>query len=129
MKLVLEMNGQFPEDSPELKKLAERGIMLTPAIKPDRWLFRVKLSEKNAIVGFPKFTTIGIGFQHEEDWNTNLPFSCPSDEIWKHIRHNKADAKIRKPNGLKAIQMIREAAAVYLKRDLAAEEARMRASA
>ena len=85
--------------------------LVTPNINEDYWLFRVKVSEKQAVVGFPKFSTIGIGFQHEEDWNTNLPYTSDAAEIYNHIKHNKIDAK--KADCIKAIKMIQEAAKTY----------------
>jgi hypothetical protein len=59
-------------------------------------------------VCFPKFATIGIGFQHEEDWNTNLPYTTPADEIFKHISHNKGDDAIKDSDCLLAIVAIQE---------------------
>jgi len=83
---------------------------MTPPIAEDYWRFRVRLSDKQAIVGFPKFTTIGIGFAVEEDWNTNLPYSSPTDEIYEHIKHNKGDRTISKARVLAAIRLVQEAA-------------------
>jgi hypothetical protein len=81
-------------------------ILITPAITPDFWLYRVALTSKNAIVAFPKFGTIGIGFQNEEDWNTNLPYTCAAEEICDHIKHNAADRKITRPMIIEAIKAI-----------------------
>jgi len=84
-------------------------LMLTPAIDEDYWAYRVKLSETQAIVAFPKFSTIGVGFAREEDWNTNLPWTCDANEIYGHIKHNKGDDAIRDEDCLEAIRMIQEA--------------------
>jgi hypothetical protein len=92
-------------------------VMITPPLDEDYWLFRVKVSDKQAIVGFPKFFTIGIGFQHEDfDWNTNLPYQANAEEILAHIwknarrkRQRKADTPLRSVC-LKAIQLIQDAA-------------------
>lgn len=46
-------------------------VSLAPMVDEDYWIFRVPLSENQAVVGFQKFGTVGIGFQHEIDWNTN----------------------------------------------------------
>jgi hypothetical protein len=71
----------------------------------------VVLSKGQAIVGFPKFYTIGIGFAVEDaDWNTNLPFTCSTDEIFEHIKHNKGDEAIADEDVVRAIAMVQDAA-------------------
>lgn len=85
------------------------GIMITPPIDEDFWMMRVTLSENQAIVCFPKFSTIGIGFQHEADWNTNLPYTCDAQKIFDHISHNKGDQSIKDGDCVKAIEMIQAA--------------------
>ena len=116
MKLALEMNEMFAPTTQDLG-VSIPGVTMTPSIgKKDYWLLRVKLTEKQAIIGFPKFGLIGIGFQKEEDWNTNLPYSCDAEKIYKHIRCNKGDPSIRKPKCLKAIEMIREAATIIMEK-------------
>lgn len=86
-------------------------IMMTPSIGADYWSYRVQLSEQQAILGFPKFHTIGIGFAVEdEDWNTNLPYTCGTREIYDHIAHNKGDDSISVEDCLAAIQLIQDAA-------------------
>lgn len=87
------------------------GIMMTPAIDEDFWSYRVLLSETQAIVGFPKYTTIGIGFAVEEDWNTNLPYRCSAEKIFDHVRHNKGDEAIPDEVVMRAIEMVRQGAA------------------
>lgn len=104
-KLTLQVKGQ-PD-----KTVVVGNMVMTPAIDEDYWLYRVELSDKQAIVGFPKFSTIGIGFQVEDDWNTNLPYTSSAEDIYEHIKHNKADKRIRKPDCITAIRMIQEAAA------------------
>lgn len=93
----------------DYQPLAGMGVLVTPAIDEDYWLFRVAVSDKQAIIGFSKFGTLGIGFQHEEDWNTNLPYNCGVSQIYDHIKHNKGDSKISKSRCIKAIQMIIDA--------------------
>jgi hypothetical protein len=83
--------------------------MITPPIDEEYWAYRVKLGDAQAIVGFPKFMTIGIGFANEEDWNTNLPWSCDAEEIYDHIAHNKGDESISREDCVAAIQMIQGA--------------------
>lgn len=107
-KLQLEVrDGALPAD--QLGHIGE-GVMMTPAIGEDFWIFRVKVSDTQAILGFPKFGTIGIGFAEEEDWNTNLPYRCSTDEIWQHIDHNKGDDAIDDATCVAAIEMVQAAA-------------------
>ena len=84
-------------------------VMITPALDEDFWLFRAPLTDKNAIVCLPKFGTIGIGFQHEEDWNTNLPWTCDTKEIFDHIEHNRGDETITEDMCIEAIDEIKGA--------------------
>jgi hypothetical protein len=103
MELKLEIKGQE-------NKTAQVGpAMLTPPIDEDYWTYRVKVSETQAIVGFPKFATIGIGFAVEEDWNTNLPYTCDAVQIYDHIAHNKGDDAISREDCIAAIRMIQDA--------------------
>lgn len=89
------------------------GLMLTPRLGGDYWAYRVLLSPSQAIVGFPKFNTIGIGFALEdEDWNTNLPYRCDAEEIFQHIKHNKGDEAIADDDVREAIRLVKEAATV-----------------
>jgi hypothetical protein len=86
-------------------------LLMTPKLGADFWHWRVAITDKNAIVGFPKFGVVGCGFQHEaEDWNTNLPVSCASETIWEHIKKNAGDRRITKALAIRAIDMIRTAA-------------------
>ena len=107
MKLELQINSRAVNDN--TRSLEGTGVMITPAIDKNFWLYRVPVSDKQAIVGFPKFGVIGVGFQHEEDWNTNLPTSTDAVEIYDHIKHNKGDAKIPRARCIEAIQMIQRA--------------------
>lgn len=106
MKLRLEINSK-PINDPT-RKLVPAGVLICPPVSESFWLLRVKLSEKQAIVGFPKFGVIGVGFQHENDWNTNLPSGCKAEEIYDHIKHNKGDRKITKTICLEAIRLIQD---------------------
>ena len=107
MKLVLQINERAINDP--TRKLLEKGIGLTPPINEDFWLMRVPVSKDQAVVAFPKFTVIGIGFQKEaEDWNTNLPSNCDAEEIYKHIKVNKGKAPKRQ-DCIEAIQMLKDA--------------------
>ena len=108
------MNSAFKKDI-STSALESRGIMFTPPVGEDYWLFRVKLSSKQSVIGFPKFGTIGVGFSLEEDWNTNLPYSSDTNEIYNHIKHNKGDKSIHHTKVKKAIALIRDAATLYMK--------------
>lgn len=84
-------------------------IRITPPIGPDYWSYRVKLTEDQALLGFPKFGTIGVGFAREEDWNTNLPFWVPADTLWEHIKHNAGDRTITMDQVAEALGLIFDA--------------------
>src|SRR5262245_46493288 len=91
-ELVLERRDQADE-TPSVR-VGNSTLLLTPPINEDYWEYRVRVSDTQSIVGFPKFGTIGVGFAVEEDWNTNLPYSCGVDELWDHISYNKGDDSI-----------------------------------
>lgn len=85
-------------------------FLLTPSLGGNYWSYRVVLTATQAILGFPKFDTIGIGFAREdEDWNTNLPYTCDAQTIYDHIEHNKGDDSISAEDCVAAIEMIRTA--------------------
>jgi len=107
--IVETSNKQFVEQEMRLAG-TNTLVVCTPPINEDYWLFRVKVSDKQAVVGFPKFaTTIGIGFAVEkDDWNTNLPYSCSAEELYNHIKANKGDPKISKAICLQAIKLIQQ---------------------
>jgi len=106
-----QINSRFMESNTTIK-LNNQIIMFTPPLDEDYWLFRVQLTDKQAVVGFPKFRTIGIGFQVEDDWNTNLPYTCESEKIYDHIKHNKADDSISDEACIEAIKAIQKQAAI-----------------
>lgn len=108
MKLQLQINTRAINDSS--RSLEGAGIMITPPIDENFWLFRVPLSEDQAIVGFPKFNVIGIGFQKEEDWNTNLPSGTSAITIYEHIKCNKGPG-IKRGACIEAIAMMEQAEA------------------
>lgn len=108
MELKLETRSQRNE-TPVLGEPGGPSLMSTPPLGEDYWAYRVMLGERQAIIGFPKFTTIGIGFAAEDDWNTNLPFTCAAEDIYEHIRANKGDNGITRGDCLTAIRMIQEA--------------------
>lgn len=102
--LTLEIRDQ-PNES-----IHAGGGLFTPAVDEDYWAYRVRLSDKQAIVGFPKILTIGIGFAVETDWNTNLPYTCGTERIYEHIECNKGDDTISREDCLAAIRMIQDQA-------------------
>lgn len=109
-ELKLEIRDQ--EDRTSTFSLAGGGnatMSVTPSIDEDYWQYRVRLSDTQSIVGFPKFFTVGIGFAVEEDWNTNLPYTSDAEEIYAHIEHNKGDDSISREDCVVAIRMIQEA--------------------
>ncbi|OLD63933.1 MAG: hypothetical protein AUF65_00870 [Chloroflexi bacterium 13_1_20CM_50_12] len=108
-KLTIEINEQFVRTN-DIIPLAENvGMMVTPLTLDEKyWIFRVKLYEDQAIIGFPKFTTIAIGFAQEDDWNTNLPYILPAEQIYNHIAHNKKYNQIPDDKCLEAIRLIQK---------------------
>jgi len=105
MKKV-EFNSKFlPADDTFV--IGKAVAMITPPVGQDYWLFRVKLFKDQAIIGFPKFGTIGIGFAVEDaNWNTNLPFSLFPEQIYSHIKANKKYDEITKEECIEAIALI-----------------------
>ena len=76
----------------------------------ENWSYKVQLTDKQAIVGFPKFGLIGIAFLVEDsDGNTNKPSGSDAEEIYDWIKENKGDDSISKENSIKAIKMIQRA--------------------
>lgn len=102
--LVLEIRNQ-PNATPVIGPLA-----FTPPINEDYWAYRVRVADGQAVVGFPKFSTIGIGFAVEDDWNTNLPYTSDAEEIYEHIEHNRGDESISREVCVAAIRLIQDAA-------------------
>jgi hypothetical protein len=115
VKLELEAKQQRNESGRAVDGRGRVVGIVTPPIREGYWLFRVKVSETQAVVGFPKFNTIGIGFEVEgDDWNTNLPYRQDAERIYQHIRKNKGSPRIRKADCIAAIKLIQEAASLYL---------------
>jgi len=107
--LKLERKDDTVDES-RLVTSSNIGILFTPPVgDEDYWVFRVGLNEAQAVVGFPKFGTIGIGFAEEEDWNTNLPYTVSAEKILEHIWHN-AGPTVSREQALEAIEMIKAAA-------------------
>ena len=104
VQLVLERRDQADESE------VVSGILFTPPVGDDYWSYRVRVGEGQAVVGFPKFFTLGIGFAVEDaDWNTNLPYTEPTDRLFRHIAKNKGSDDIPDERVMAAIDMIRAA--------------------
>lgn len=85
------------------------GAAIAPIVDEAYWSYRVALTENQAVVGFPKYSTIGIGMAVEEDWNTNLPYTSDTQSILDHIFHNAGDPAITQEMVREAIELIQEA--------------------
>jgi len=109
--LKVEINETFARTNDIIPLGKNINIMVTPlGLNEDYWLFRVRLHEDQAIVGFPKFTTVAIGFAKEEaSWNTNLPYTYDATIIYEHIKKNKKYDEIADEQCLEAIKMIQQA--------------------
>jgi hypothetical protein len=105
-ELILENKNQPNETGVALGG----AVLIAPPVDEDYWTYRVMVSPTQAVVGFPKYSTIGIGFAKERDWNTNLPYTVEAQRILDHIGHNKGAWQIPDARVLRAIQMIQEAA-------------------
>lgn len=107
--LVLERRTQ----ADETLVIGDGLVIATPPISEDYWEYRVRLTDHQAVIGFPKFFTVGIGFAVEDaDWNTNLPYlNCTAERITEHIWVNRGSDEITRDMVIEAVQMIREAAA------------------
>lgn len=112
--MQIELNQEFAPANTSFHMPSGGTMMITPPLDEDYWLLRVKLSDTQAIVAFPKFGTIGVGFAVEEDWNTNLPYTQKAENIFKHIDHNKGDDAISDTDCIAAIGMIQEAITTLL---------------
>ena len=114
-KLLLEVNQKFVDGDKNKFRFGRAIVMVTPPLDEDYWQFRVKVDKDQAIVGFPKFSSIGIGFAKEDDWNTNLPSDTPTNELWNHIKRNKYFASIPDEICIKAIKMVQKAAGEFFR--------------
>ena len=109
-KLKLELNNNILDQTRAIIYNSDL-FLSSPLVNEDYWLYRVKLVKDQAIVGFPKFGLLGVGFAIEEEyWNTNLPINCIEvegvEKIWNHIKCNKKYPSITKKMGIEAIELI-----------------------
>jgi len=111
-KLQLEYRNEFDQATSNFK-VGRIKIMVTPPLDDDYWVFRIKLHKDQALIAFPKFGLIGIGFAQETNWNTNLPSSCETEIIYNHIKENKKYKQITKKKCIEAIEILQKAAKYY----------------
>lgn len=90
-------------------------VSVPPVVDEDYWSYRVQLGHGQAVLGFPKHSTIGVGFALEDDWNTNLPYRCETDDVVSHILHNKRFECISDEAVRAAVLMVQEAAVADIK--------------
>jgi hypothetical protein len=108
-KLILERREQRNATDVIPVPYAVGEIFMSPVVEEEYWSYRVRLSATQAVVGFPKYSGIGIGFAVEEDYNVNLPYSTHESDIFWHIIRNKGDDSIPDDDVRAAISMIRSA--------------------
>lgn len=106
----LEMNKNIVEVfEKHLQETQNANVLIGGTCDEEDILFKIKLHKEQALIAFPKFTTIAIGFAEEEDWNTNLPYTSDAEEIYNHIKVNKKYKEITKQNCIKAIKWLQKA--------------------
>lgn len=84
-----------------------------------RWLARVWLTSRQALICFEACNTVGIGFKEESDGNTHLPYVCNTSMIYEHIKHNRKGkynrGKLIRPDKCKrAIKMLQDFAKAWI---------------
>jgi len=109
--MIVEFNEKFEKARDEF--VCSSTLIVTPPISREYWLFRVKLHGDQAIVAFPKFRTIGVGFALEKYWNTNLPYVCEAETICDHIWGNREYECITRSQVIEAIKEIQGCCAEY----------------
>ena len=111
--LKIEINEQFAAKNNIFDLGDGVSIVIAPLeLNESYWLYRVKLFKDQAIIAFPKFSTVAIGFAQETDWNTNLPYKCSTEVIYSHIKQNKKYNEITDDECLTAIKLIQRTIAV-----------------
>lgn len=105
MEMQVEVNGNVVKDNDPIKLPGGVVALVTPPLDGNFWIARVPVKDDQAVVAFPKFGQIGIGFQYEDvDWNRNLPATVKSGEIFDHIKANARGA--RKMDCIRAIRLL-----------------------
>lgn len=110
--LVLERRSDALDET-DVNNVGGVVVLMTPPINSDYWAYRVRVADGQAVVGFGKFGTVGIGFAEEDDWNTNLPYTGDAESIRRHIWHNRGERIQDTPEGaalvVRAIELIQDA--------------------
>lgn len=87
------------------------------------WLFRVDVGGGQAVIGFPKYTTIGVGFEQEpESGNTNLPYTTPAKALLNHSWCNRGGMTATPEEALRAFELVQEAAQEALGKPVKTED-------
>ena len=113
-KLVVEYKEGF-QPSKDCINTGKVIIMFTPAINKDYYIMRVVLYKDQALVAFPKFGLIGVGFALESDWNTNLPYQTSPERLYEHIKVNKKYRAITKETCIEGLKLLQAACKQYEK--------------
>jgi len=104
--LTLEFNPNNV-DKEKVIQLGKGAIVMCSPGDQENYVFKVHVSEKQAIVAFSKFGSLGVAFLVEdEDGNRNLPSSSTPEKIYDWIYCNKGDDSITDETCLKAIKKI-----------------------
>lgn len=97
MKPILEVNENCVDETDHFV-LGNNHIMVSPPTGEDYWTLRVKLCKDQAVLGFPKMGSIGVGMALEENWDTNLPLwnsRSPEENAERIARHIKCNKKYK----------------------------------
>jgi hypothetical protein len=113
-KLVVEYKEGF-QPSKDCIDTGKVIIMFTPAINKDYWIMRIKLYKNQALVAFPKFGLIGVGFAIESDWNTNLPYQTSPQRLYEHIKVNKKYDQLTRERCIEGLKLLQAACKQYEK--------------
>jgi hypothetical protein len=122
-KLKLEFRNEFNKEQ-GIFQVGGGVVMMTPMLDEDYWVFRIQLHKDQSLLAFPKFWTMGIGFAKEEDWNTNLPYTCTTYEIYKHILKNKKYKEITAKGLMQAIETLQKASKYYMENEVTKKQAK-----
>lgn len=122
-KLKLEVNTNMVHErmdihagakDPNVLNIKGETVVAYPHGGKNNWLFRVMVSDTQAVIGFRKFFTIGIGFMLEKSMNTNLPHECPVKYIFDYIAENKGSDLIPDERCIAAVRLVKIAAKKWM---------------
>lgn len=107
-ELVLETNDRIEDaDVTELYSLAEALPLLGPVVNSTCWLFRVRLSRRQAIIAQVMRDTVRIGFEQPDVYKT-VPYDVRAEELFFEIKKSLSDL-VDPSVCIAAIQMIQQA--------------------